>query len=294
MPEAGRAIIQDQISIDGSALPWKDRVAFAELMLNWELRSYREAAEVSGAVFFDRGIPDVIGYLSLCGLDIPLPVRKAAEKFRYNKQVFLAPPWQEIFHEDAERKQSWVEAEATFEAMLSTYKAMNYEIILLPLSSIEERADFIAEHIIEIRPAKQDDVETIFRIRCAVKENHMSREELAELGITPDSVREMIMSEDYCVSVAFIKNKMVGFAIAQISQAYLSALFVHPEHESRGIGRTLMNMVENNLIEQGVKELSLVTGSEPGIRAPGFYTHLGWTQSGIEDDGQLKFRKVLV
>ena len=43
MPEAGRAIIRDQIAIGGGALPWADRGAFAELMLSWELRSWHEA-----------------------------------------------------------------------------------------------------------------------------------------------------------------------------------------------------------------------------------------------------------
>src|SRR3546814_9419519 len=35
MPEAGRAIIRDQVAIGGAALPWADRAAFAELMLGW-------------------------------------------------------------------------------------------------------------------------------------------------------------------------------------------------------------------------------------------------------------------
>ena len=39
MPEAGRAIIRDQVAIGGEALPWSDRRAFAELMLGWEIRS---------------------------------------------------------------------------------------------------------------------------------------------------------------------------------------------------------------------------------------------------------------
>lgn len=43
MPEAGRAIIRDQVNIGGPALPWGDRALYAELMLGWELRSYHEA-----------------------------------------------------------------------------------------------------------------------------------------------------------------------------------------------------------------------------------------------------------
>ena len=48
MPEAGRAIIQDQVDIGGSALPWADRDAFAVLMFAWEMRSYREATALPG------------------------------------------------------------------------------------------------------------------------------------------------------------------------------------------------------------------------------------------------------
>ena len=61
MPEAGRAIIRDQVAIGGSALPWADRALFAELMLGWEMRSHREALAIASPVLMDRGIPDVVG-----------------------------------------------------------------------------------------------------------------------------------------------------------------------------------------------------------------------------------------
>lgn len=57
MPEAGRAIIRDQVAIAGTSLPWSDRAAVAELMLAWELRSWYEAHSHAGPVIFDRGVP---------------------------------------------------------------------------------------------------------------------------------------------------------------------------------------------------------------------------------------------
>jgi predicted ATPase len=83
VPEAGRAIIQDQVAIGGEALPWSDRRAFAELMLCREMRSYRPALRLSGPVIFDRGVPDVLGYLHLSNLPIPSHVERAAQIFRY-------------------------------------------------------------------------------------------------------------------------------------------------------------------------------------------------------------------
>lgn len=106
MPEAGRAVIQDQVEVGGNVLPWADRNAFANLMLAWELRSYREAVGFPGPVFFDRGVPDVIGYLRICGSAVPNYVIRAAELRRYRKQGFIAPHWPEIFAQDVERKQN--------------------------------------------------------------------------------------------------------------------------------------------------------------------------------------------
>lgn len=129
MPEAGRAIIQDQTDIGGTALPWADRRAFADLMLAWEMRSYREAKALPGPVIFDRGIPDVIGYLRLCGLTVPDFAMRAAEVRRYAKQVFIAPHWPAIFVQDAERKQTPAEAEATCQAMVEVYTDLGYELV---------------------------------------------------------------------------------------------------------------------------------------------------------------------
>lgn len=147
MPEAGRAIIQDQAAIGGEALPWADRAAFAELMLGWELRSHREARALSGAVVLDRGIPDVIGYLRLCGLPVPPHAERAAAMFRYNRTVFIAPHWPEIYARDAERRQDTAEAAATHDTMAQVYAGLGYDLVPLPLASVKERARFVLERI---------------------------------------------------------------------------------------------------------------------------------------------------
>jgi predicted ATPase len=143
LPEAGRGIIRDQSAIGGPALPWHDPAQFAELMLSWELRSYRAALEQDGPVFFDRGVPDPLGYLRLTGLPVPDHVRHAAERFRYAGRVFIAPPWPEIFRQDSERKQTLEEAERTFHAMTNTYTGLGYELVPLPLAPIEARLRFV-------------------------------------------------------------------------------------------------------------------------------------------------------
>jgi predicted ATPase len=140
--EAGRAIIRDQTAIGGRALPWRDPLLFAELMLSWDIRSYRMAQASKEPVFCDRGVPDVLGYLQLAGIPAPEYVETAAREFRYNTRVFLTPPWKEIFCQDHERKQDFDEAIKTYESM-SIYKKVGYHLLEIPRASVEERVRFV-------------------------------------------------------------------------------------------------------------------------------------------------------
>lgn len=149
--EAGRGIIQDQVEIGGQALPWINPAAFAELMLCWEMRSYRMALEWSGDVFFDRGLPDVIGYLRLMKLPVPSYMEKAARTFRYHRHVFVAPPWEEIFAPDRERKQGFAEAVRTYESMVATYRDFGYELVEIPKAPVEERVEFVLRSMKTLR-----------------------------------------------------------------------------------------------------------------------------------------------
>jgi predicted ATPase len=151
--EAGRGIIQDQTAIGGRALPWSDPLFFAEMMLSWEMRSYHMAQNESGFVFFDRGVPDVLGYLRLTALPAPVHMEKAAETFRYNRRVFIAPPWPEIFERGGERKQDFPEAVRTYEALVATYTEFGYELIELPRVCVEKRVHFVLEQIRNSNPA---------------------------------------------------------------------------------------------------------------------------------------------
>jgi predicted ATPase len=150
-PEAGRAVIIDQLAIGGRALPWADRALFAELMLSWDLRSYRQAGRETGPVIFDRGLPDIIGYLRLIGLPVPAHLNAAAQRFRYRSRVLIAPFWPEIYRQDGERKQSPAEAERTYEHMVAAYTDCGYEPVHLPRSSVDERVRFVLDELADQR-----------------------------------------------------------------------------------------------------------------------------------------------
>ena len=144
-----------------------------------------------------------------------------------------------------------------------------------------------------LRSASASDAEMLFCIRCSVTENHQSREELASLGITGESVKEMIVSGDYVTTIADKDERPVGFTMAQISEGYVFACFVRPEFEGQGIGHALMDAAEEGLRKAGVKQAWLSTGPGQDLRAIGFYRYLGWADNGYLEDGQIRFAKTL-
>lgn len=141
--EAGRTIIRQQLASGGNALPWGNRDAFARQMFERSVADYEANQTLGTPVFFDRGIPDVTGYIRLCGLALPPDISSANEQWRYNPVVFIAPPWEEIFSNDAERKQTYAEAVATANMMTDVYSALGYQLKTLPRSSVEQRIAFI-------------------------------------------------------------------------------------------------------------------------------------------------------
>lgn len=141
--EAGRAIIRQQAAISGRALPWGEPALFAELMLSWEIRAHEAMAARPGVAFFDRGVPDVIGYLRLLGLPVPAHMMEAAQLLRYHRKVFICPPWPEIFAQDKERRQTLEEAERTFRAMRRTYADCGYDLVEVPRAPVADRLAFV-------------------------------------------------------------------------------------------------------------------------------------------------------
>ncbi len=145
--EVGRKIIREQLLIGGNALHWGDREKFLELMLSRSMGDYDRVGESSEPVFFDRGIPEHVGYGPLVGMPVPAHVTKAAKLFRYARAVFVTPPWREIYRNDEERKQDFAEAVATHDTCVGAYREFGYEPVEVPKASIAERVEFILERI---------------------------------------------------------------------------------------------------------------------------------------------------
>jgi predicted ATPase len=148
--EFARETIEKQIEIGGDLLPWKNPRLFQEEILRLR-KDFYESVPDNTIAFADRGIPDQLAFARYKGFGTPQILRESAEKYRYANQVFVTPPWSEIFVNDTIRRETFEEAVLIHQAVLDTYSGLNYQIIELPLVPVIERATFILQTISIIR-----------------------------------------------------------------------------------------------------------------------------------------------
>jgi predicted ATPase len=122
---------------------------FAEAMLAAELRAW-DAAPV-GASVYDRGFPDIVGFLTLANLPVPDALDRVCRELRYEGPLFRAPPWREIYSPDEERIQGWEEAVASDAAVTGAWKHYGYRPIDLPLAPVADRVAFVRRHLEGVR-----------------------------------------------------------------------------------------------------------------------------------------------
>jgi GNAT superfamily N-acetyltransferase len=126
--------------------------------------------------------------------------------------------------------------------------------------------------------------------------------DIPEIQIIRHSVKENILSDPNLVSdadcveyitnrgkgwVYEINNLMVGFAIADLQENNIWALFILPEYEKNGIGKKLHDTMLKWYFSQTDKTVWLSTS--PNTRAEKFYRNAGWREVGIYGKGEIKF-----
>ncbi|MBD9660111.1 MULTISPECIES: GNAT family N-acetyltransferase [Pantoea] len=125
---------------------------------------------------------------------------------------------------------------------------------------------------IYVRTAQLSDIEGMFDVRTSVMENHLSREEMRQMGITEGVVGDMI-EKSLCAWVATENNKIIGFSMILPDEGCLFAAFVLPEYEGKGIGRRLVRLAEQELFQH--HEIAWLE-TDKNSRAAKFYMQLGW------------------
>lgn len=130
------------------------------------------------------------------------------------------------------------------------------------------------------RDARLADVEDLFSIRARTRENAITKEQLASIGITAQSLAEGMNSGRVAGRVCSEGSNVVAFCLGDTATGEVLVLAVLPEYERMGIGRRLLSCVVDRLRAAGCQTLWLAASANPHVRAYGFYRSLGWRPNG--------------
>ena len=133
------------------------------------------------------------------------------------------------------------------------------------------------------REIRADDVEELFDLRGATRENAISREKLARFGITPASVAENLAAGLTRGWACAHESRLVGFCICQPDSGEVLVLAVLPDFEGRGIGNTLLSRAVDCLRSGKPPRIWLGASPDPATRSHGFYRTRGWRPTGERD-----------
>jgi GNAT superfamily N-acetyltransferase len=133
-----------------------------------------------------------------------------------------------------------------------------------------------------IREAVTADIPILSLIRNSVKENVLSN----PLLVTEKDYVEYLTKRGKGWACEAGKS-LIGFAIVDLKDHNIWALFVMPGYEGKGIGRLLHDHMLNWYFTKTKEAVWL--GTAPNTRAAAFYRRAGWAEKGMTKNGEIKF-----
>ncbi len=143
--EVSRAVIKEQLEKGSDLLPWNDLSGFSDTVFKGQTGQYHQA-EPNEINFFDRGLPDVIAYLRKDLLPTEA-LDDLVEHYPYHNEVFVTPPWEEIYKNDEERREDFETMQAIHNALVETYEHFGYTVVEVPKEDSYKRVNFILKRL---------------------------------------------------------------------------------------------------------------------------------------------------
>ena len=141
--EAARAYIDQELQKGKTIARIKTNILAFERHILYQKIEIEQSLSKDATVFLDRAIPDSIGYYLLEGLNADDPIQKSG-LCRYKNIFFFE---RITFEKDSVRSEDDEIAAALDGLLKKSYQMLGYDIISVPLMTVEDRADFILTQI---------------------------------------------------------------------------------------------------------------------------------------------------
>ena len=147
MHEISRDVILEAQKEGIEQLFLENPILFSEKLLEGRLKQFHEGKNCAAPLlFYDRGMPDVTAYMDFVATHYPENFCETCNKYRYD-EIFVLPPWEEIYEQDNERYESFEQAEKIFHFLKNGYENYGYKIHEVPVGTIKDRVENILNHL---------------------------------------------------------------------------------------------------------------------------------------------------
>ena len=142
--EIPRRLLREKTAEKLGISPFKDLIKFAHIVFEEMYRQYLKTVnENDNICFLDRGIPDVFAYLKNSNIPIPDEYYTKLNKCDFEKDVFICPPWPEIYTSDSIRPYPYKDTLKLHSQIVSVSKKLGFNLIEIPKLPVKQRADFV-------------------------------------------------------------------------------------------------------------------------------------------------------
>ena len=149
--EAATDIVREQLAVNGDMTPWKNPNAFCELLITRSIEDFYRAKAMAtvegGLIFFDRSYLEGIRYYKTLNTIDTNTYDFFINDLRYFDTIYMAPPWEEIYCQNEERKHTFKKSVDDYDRLLSFYPKCGYKTIELPKVDVSSRIQFLLSSI---------------------------------------------------------------------------------------------------------------------------------------------------
>ncbi len=142
--EVGREIYRDFKQRLGRHLQREDRREYALAVLEAQVAEYR--AHIDGLHFYNRGVPDGVGWERFFGLEPSPPLLTAIAQHRYDA-VFVLDPIDTFEDEGDIAWASEREAQRVHQLIIQGYLDSGYRPIHVPMDFVDRRVRFVEANL---------------------------------------------------------------------------------------------------------------------------------------------------
>ena len=143
--DSARTIIQDRRR--RGLPPRPNAFDFAQEILRMDVENYACHTTTSSLVFFDRSVLDALAMLNHVTPLSEIALSSWLLQYQYSSKVFVFPPWEAIYANDAERDHTFEHVEAVHRSVREWYRRCQYEILEVPKVPVSERCAYVLQSL---------------------------------------------------------------------------------------------------------------------------------------------------